>query len=186
LTKESQIHFGLNENQKLELLSEYFLARIIVQITHANDGSLIEVSEIVHLSSGTPTITGSLNTSFTSGVNPFILAHHQIITAPSGSIQSFQILFSSSFTKNKISLYLAVNIWLKYLIDTSHSSQGNIFAKFISLSLNSSSILGETSHCSIFSFSATSIDVLTQRAISLVTLSQPNGITAECFSVHSS
>jgi hypothetical protein len=107
---ESQIHLRLNDTQKLEFASEYFFAKIIVPTTPAKLGSLTEAPVTPDHSNGNQTVTGSLSTSFTSGVSPFILAHHQIITAPSGSIQSFQILLNSSFTKNNISLYLAVNI----------------------------------------------------------------------------
>jgi hypothetical protein len=88
--------------------------------------------------------------------------------------------------KNKISSYLAVIIFERYNSDTTPSSHLEILERSISISLKFSILSRESCQNSNFNFSAVSIEVLTQRAISLVTLSQPIGIIFENFKLPSS
>jgi hypothetical protein len=59
----------------------------------------MNVPDRTSFSVGNHTIVGNLRTSLVKSTSHFILAAHPTITAPSGSIQSLQILFNSSFTK---------------------------------------------------------------------------------------
>jgi len=77
----------------------YIFEKIIVQITHANTGSLIEESTKSSLDTGNHIKTGNFNDFFQNSTNPFILTHHQTHTAHSGNIPSLQTLFNSSLTK---------------------------------------------------------------------------------------
>jgi len=128
---------------------------------------------------------GNLSISFDNSTSPFSLDPHQTSIAHSGNIHSFHIDFNSLFTNSSISSYLAVAIWLKYSKSTSQLSLSHILDKLIFSLLTLTSFEDKVEY-SFLSFSAISIETLVPRAISLVTLSQPNGTTAPCIKTHSS
>jgi hypothetical protein len=160
-------------------LSLYKFERTIVQITAENSGSDIEASTKSSFETGNQINTGSLNQVLAKFVNHFIFEAHQTQIAHSGSIPSLQIFFSSSLTKKNISSYLAVTIFDKYSLLTSQISSVQSSLKSKLESLKSSLFSKSSSAYSSFTFSAITVEVLSQRAISFVTLSQPRGITAE-------
>ncbi|MGB2110506.1 MAG: hypothetical protein ACPHY8_00835 [Patescibacteria group bacterium] len=79
-----------------------------------------------------------------------------------------------------------MTIFDKYSIDNSHSSQIPRVDKSIFLSEKPSLFSKSSSANSNFNFSATLVEVLKPRAISLVTLSPHIGITPEYFKLPSS
>ncbi|NCB13814.1 MAG: hypothetical protein EOM78_19615 [Erysipelotrichia bacterium] len=93
-----------------EGIAEYLFARIKVHITDANIGSLIDESLKLLFSTGIPINVGSLRISFVNSTNHLAFTHPQTNIAHSGSNPSLHAFLSSSFTKYKISSYLAVAI----------------------------------------------------------------------------
>jgi len=98
-------------NLKAGELVQYKFEKIIVQITQANTGSLIEASTKSSFEAGNQMKTGSFKSFFHNSIKPLILTHHHTQTAHSGNIQSFHTLFNSCLTKYNISSYLAVTIF---------------------------------------------------------------------------
>ncbi|MDP2395807.1 MAG: hypothetical protein Q8S84_03485 [bacterium] len=98
----------LNVN-KFEFV-QYRFDSIIVQITAANTGSLIEESTNSSFDTGVHIKTGNFKFFFDKFTNHLIFTPHHTHTAHSGNIPSLPTFFNSSLTKYRISSYLAVTI----------------------------------------------------------------------------
>ncbi|WP_033032840.1 hypothetical protein, partial [Pseudoalteromonas fuliginea] len=76
----------------------YLFERIIVPIADENTGSEIEASANSSFETGSAINVGSLSSDFASSTNQVIFTQPQTQTAHSGSIPSFQTVFSSLLT----------------------------------------------------------------------------------------